>query len=629
MAKYCLIVLSFLIIAVPAASGAEGVQCRFSLYQYDDNNQQDVLLFEDSTVLVKDLVATGFIGPISVELEVKQIDTALVAFDVHVVTLGPPASTFSRSFSMEYNLPARMSGITCKNDSRYTLIITPQAPTEVDDHCLIDYRDSEAFTSMPSAFMDIYFMPSSLADYNWESVRSYLDFEYRRFQGVANFTLPGKIMVYLCPCPAYSIIWDRRFGMAVDPTRNNVFAIFSRSMNTADPFMVTYVSVLRNYGYSPPFLAEGLANLLAFTIYDAREIVREKTDFTLEPLLSTHGYLSCDPHVADRTASSFIKFLVGKYNISTFMDLYRAADDLNVKEKMEAVYALPFDSLEGQWKQWLDTVSIHPREYASAAGLAEQLFNYDLMVKRAENFLRSASSLQDSLEAIRLLRKAYFSRGDYYSADSLQGIFIDLDSTNALAWMTRGSYRMMNGYYEESLRDFQRASALDTLSQVIEFNLALNYLYRGDTSTARDILWNNISGGKGASAQGEIRIYLADIMLRSGDSTQRETAKTYLQEAVAMYQQSLSINRSLSTHYLWSGAALLGLDEVDAAIEYLNLADFLEIRPFYTGMINLWLGKAYDRMKQHDKAREHYSRVLSVASADYHQREARTHLEQQ
>ncbi len=629
MAKYCSLIVLVLLTGAAGVLGAEGVMCRLSLYQYDAAAQKDVLLFEDSSVFVKDLTATGFIGPLSLELEVKKVDSESVAFDIHLVTLGPPANTFSRSFSMEYNLPARMSGIQSKNESQYTLVVTPLMKTEVEDYCLYDYRDSESFTSMPSAFMDLYFMPSSLADYMWEPVRGYLDFEYRRFQAFANFTLPGKIMVYLCPCPARSVIWDPRFGMAVDPTRNNVFAIYSKGLNTADPFIVTYVSVLRNYGYAPPFLAEGLANLFAFTVYDAKQVIRENPGFTLEPLLSTHNYLTADPQVADRTVSSFVKFLVGKYSISTFMNLYRAADDLNIKDQMETTYAQPFDSLEAQWKQWLDTLSIHPREYSSAAGLAEQLFNYDLMVRHAKNFLENAASLQDSLEAIRSLRKAYFSSGNYYGADSLQGVFIDLDSTNALAWMTRGSYRMMNGLYDEAFEDFEKAASLDTVSQVIQFNLALNYLYRGDTVAAENILWNNVSNAKGASAQGETRIYLADILSRTGDSAQQQLAQGYLQEAATMYQQSLSVNRSVPSQYLWLGAALVGLDEVDAAVEYLNLADFLETKPFYTGMINLWLGRAYDRMKQYDKAREHYSRVLSVASADYHQRQARAYLEKQ
>lgn len=628
MAKYCFLILILLLTATSATFAADGAKCRLALYQLDQGTQENVLLFEDTSVFVKDLLATGFVGPFSMEIEFKEIDSILVAFEVHIVTLGPPTNTFSRSFTMEYDLPARLSGIESKNGSSYTLIITPLARTEVSDACVIDYRDVKTFTSMPSAFMDIYFMPSSLGDYNWESVRGYLDFEYRRYQTFANFSLPGKTLVYLCPCAAYSVIWDKRFGMAVDPTRNNVFAIVDKGINTADPFIITYVSLLRNYGYAPPFLAEGLANIFSLALYDCKQIMKDDPSFSLRPLLNTHNYYTTDPRIADRTSAGFVKYIVGTYGLSKFLDLYRAADDLNIEEKMESIYALPFDTLQEQWKHWLDTVSIHPREYAAAAGLAEQLFNYSLMSEHARNFLGNAASRGDSVEAFRLARKASFSLGDYYGAEEMQNLIVANDTLRALSWMTRGSYRMMNGDYEKALDDFQKAATIDTSNQMIKFNLALNHLYRADSVTARDILFTNISQAKGASAQGESRIFLAGILNKTGDSTQKETARRYLQETVAMYQQALSVNRSSPTGYMWLGMALTELGEPDLALEYLQVADFMEMRPFYGGMINLWLGKAYHALEQNDKAREHFSKVLSVASADYHQREARTYLEQ-
>lgn len=627
MLKYCL-VISLLLSGAVSVAAADGVKCRLALYQYDSAAQANVILYEDTCTFVRNLPATGFIGPFSLEIELKQIDSESVAFDAHVVALGPPTGNFSRSFTMEYPLPARMEGIESKNGSRYSLTIAPLSRVDVNDACVIDYRDSKSFTSMPSAYMDIYFMPSSHGDYNWESIRNYLDYEYRQYQAFANFTLPGKVMVYLCPCAAYSVIWDRRFGTAVDPTRNNAFAIVDKSLNTADPFIVTYISLLRNYGYSPPFLAEGLANFFLFSTHDAREIVRNDPAFSLEPFLATYEYHTADPFVADRTSSSFVRFLVARYSLSRFFELYRQADDLNIRKKMEAIYELPFDSLQTQWRQWLDTVSINAREYAAAAGLAEQLFNYKLMAQNADGFLANASSKPDSMEALRLVRKAYFSLGDYYTADSMQTLIIRIDTTNALSWMTRGSYRMMNGDYDKALADFQKAAAMDTASQTIRFNLALCYLYRGQTGQAKDLLWKNVSTQKGASAQGETRIYLAHILNNSGDSAQVETAKHYLQEAVAMYQQSLSVNRSVASNYLWLGIALTELNEATLALEYLQVAEFLEMRPFYSGMIDLWLGKAYDRLGQPEKAREYLSRVLAASSADYHQREARTYLEQ-
>ena len=67
----------------------------------------------------------------------------------------------------------------------------------------------------------------------------------------------------------------------------------------------------------------------------------------------------------------------------------------------------------------------------------------------------------------------------------------------------------------------------------------------------------------------------------------------------------------------------LGAGELGVAQGYLETAAFLDNRPFYFGMTNLWLGKLFDSRGNHQKAQEYYSEVLTGASAAYHQKEAR------
>ncbi|UCE24229.1 MAG: hypothetical protein JSU74_13205 [Candidatus Zixiibacteriota bacterium] len=628
MVKFLAPVLLVLLLATSSTIAADGVRCHLALFQYDSHSQADVLLYEDTAVFAKDLPATGFIGPLSIEVEFKSIDTAQVAFNAHIVTLGPPVNTFSRSFTMEYQLPARLGGIEGKHKSQYALVITPVAAVELEEGCLIDYRAADAFTSMPAAYFDLYFVPSSLGDYLWESTRGYFDFEYRRFQTFAGFTLPGKMFVYLCPCPTYSVIWDRRFGMAVDPTRNNCFSIFTSDVNTADPFVVLYTMVLRNLGYAPPFIAEGLANYFSLTLHDMKQILAERPDFTVEPMLATYNYLTADPIVADRTAACFVKYLIDQYNLSNLTRLYQAADDLNIKSKIEEIYQKPFSQLEAEFFHWVDTVNVGLREYHAAARLAQQMFNYELMLRYAGELMPMAATQSDTMRSLTMLRQANFFTGDYYRADSLQGLIIEMNTADATAWMARGSYRMMNGYYDEAYTFFDKAHSLDPSNGIINLNLALNHFYRGQLDTARVILENNISTVRGAMAQGETRILLGNILIDSGNVAERDTAKQYFSEALAGYQQSLSLNRSSANHYMWMGIAMLGIDDAGGAVDYLKMADFLETRPFYIGMTNLWLGKAYARLGQDDKAHDHLAKVLSVASADYHQREAQRYLEQ-
>ncbi len=628
MIKILFAALLSALILVSSSFALDGAKCQLAVFQHDTESNTDVLLYQDTSVFAKDLPATGFIGPFSLEVEFKQIDTARVVFNVHVVTLGPPAKTLSRSFTMEYDLPARLKEIESKNGSMYSLVITPLAMEQIDSGCDTDYRAAGAFTAVPSAFMDLHYVETSLADYYVETVKGYLDFDYRRFQSFAGYTLPGKMAVYLCPCPLYSVIWDKRFGMSVDPTRNNAFAVLNGSFNSADPFLVTYTSVLRNFGYSPAFVSEGLANYFSLSLHDMKQILKDDPTFSLEPMLETYTYFTTEPVTADRSATSFVKFLIDSYRFDRLFKLYKAADDLNLREKIEEIYEKPFSQLEGEWRNWVDTVSIELRDYSTAAALCETMFNYRLMMKYARELTDRSVSDQDSLRSLRVLRQAYFYNGDYYGADSAQSLIVKLNTADASARMARGSYRMMNGYYDEALADFQEAHSLDSTNQVVNFNLALNYLYRGDTAMAGSILEGNITGGKGSMAQGESRIFLGNILKSSGDSSSIRIAEQYFQQASNMYQQSLSLQRSSASHYMWLGIAQLGLNDAEGAINFLRVADFLATQPFYTGMINLWLGKAYLQMGQDKTASDYLARVLTNASADYHQQEARRYLEQ-
>ena len=150
----------------------------------------------------------------------------------------------------------------------------------------------------------------------------------------------------------------------------------------------------------------------------------------------------------------------------------------------------------------------------------------------------------------------------------------------------------------------------------------------GDTVAARQLLADNVMMGKGATAQGEIRVTLAGILAHSADSSDRQQAEFLYRDAINMYESTLGVYRSSATNYMWLGIAYLEMGEHAQALDYLNVAEFIETRAFYNGMIQLWLGRTYLAMDEGEKARDHLANVLATPSSDYHQRQARALLEQ-
>ena len=628
MKKQIISVLLLLLITTGSIFAVDGALIKFDIYQYDSANDRNHLTYSDSAQVMVGKVITGFIGPLSVDLELLAADSVRTHFNTHLVTLGPTANTYSKNFGVEYRLPARIEKIEGKNKSLYTLVITPLSYKDIDSSfCTFDHRVKDNFSVKPTAHTDIYYVPSSLGDFYWGSIKELMEASYRQYKEFLNLNIPGKAHIYISPCPIKSVIWDKRFGTSIDPTRNSAFAVYNKEFNTADPFILNHTVTLRTFGYTTPFLSEGLANYFSFAGFDMKQLVKQNNLIPLEDLLDTYAYLKADAKIADRSSATFTKYLIDAYSLDKFLKLYSQADDLNLKGLFPKLYNKTIKELESEWLHYVDTVSFDPMMFVAFASKAEVMLNYELMHTYNLGLLELASKKEDSIRVFSNLKRSSFFNGNYYEAAEYQKKLINLNSEDAGGWMALGSYEMMNGLYDSCWTHFQKAASLDSTSQMINFNIALFYINKGEPEKARKILVNNFSNEKGSSAQGETRVLLANILQNSDEKANQEKAAVYFKEAANMYQQILQTNSSAPSIYMWLGISFLGLHEYDNAVNYLHIAEFIESRPFYQGMINLWLGKAYIAADEKETAKEYLSNVISIASSVYHQEEAAKLLE--
>ena len=615
------VVFVLVVLALASSAVAEnGVECALDVYQQDSVGN-GVLLYTDTSWFVENLPSSGFLVAFSVELEFQEIDSTTCSFTVHAVTLGPLAANYSRQYRVEYGLPARLEGISGKNSADYTLVLTPVKRIDIDTaHCSFVHRAEGQFKFDPSGHLDIYYVPNSFGDFYWNVTKGLMEERYRVFKAMNNFNLPGKYSLYLCPCPMFSVIWDKRFGTMVDPTRNVAFTLYNRDV-TADPFVILHASVYRHYGYAPAFLTEGLASYLSFAAFEMRQMVAQETNIPLADLLNTYAYFTADPALADRTSATFVKYLIDQYKIETFLTAYERADDLNLRQTLEDVYGKPLAELESEWLHYVDTVNISPDQLRYFTGLAESMFDYNMMFHYSGALLGQAATKADSIGALGNLVRAAFSRGDYYAATQYEEQLAGMTDSVSRYWMSLGSYQMMNGLYDDAAVSLTRAQTLDSTDSFVTFNRALLALYTGDKATARDLLAVVIYRGGGPQA--EARVLLGYLLRESEREEDRALAAQYFSEAINYLAQTIRGGTASATAHLGTGIASLGLDDTGNAHDFLRSALLLETRPFYIGMANLWLGKVADVRGEHDVARDYYGAVISGASAEYHQQEAR------
>ncbi len=628
--KFITTVLLAALIALTGSAWAEdGFECALDVYQHDPISATPVLLLSDTVQVVKGIPTSGFLINFSIDIELQEVDTAEVGFLLHVVTLGPPSSTYSRNFTVEYGLPARIDDIEGKGEARYALVVTPLQAIDVDvASCKYSHREKGVFDFRPSANVDIHYLRNSVGDFYFPVAKGILEHGYRQFASLCGFNLPGKYDIYLCPCYIPSVIWDRRFGMSLDPTRSSGMVIFSVGKNSLDYFAINHIALLRNWGYAPPMLTEGLASHGSLPEFHARLLKAESTLPSLTTLLNTADYYTARPFAADRAAASLVSFLLGRDGLDRIRTLYRSSDDLNLAAKMAEIYETSLSQLEKEWLNWIDTVTITTAQLAMQSEMAEAVFNYDLMRQYADFVLAQATGRIDSLASLTLLKRACFYAGDYYAAIDHQAQLVKYDTTSAQVRMTLGSYRMMSGYYDEAREDLLKARSMEPKDPIIAFNLGLSYLMSGDSTTAETILDSLVTVVPSGGSSAEARVMLAEILSHSSVKAKRERARTLYEQAVALLRPALQSQPSSPALHLWSGIALVGMGRLGEAKDFLETALFLESRPFYVAFGHLWSGKLADLNHDRELATYHYQQVLSGMAADYHQTEARLYLEQ-
>jgi len=629
MVRLIVLLLALIPLGLNAAPTLDGALCELGVYQADTSQAgKSVLLFRDTVELVKGIRTTGFLVSFSLEIEVNAIDTGRIEYSAHVVTLGPNINTYAKQFQSPFGLAARLEPITGKGGASYSLSVKPLKRISVDiSGCGYNHNRKEDFSFDPAANADIHFVPKTHGDYLWNNIKYYLQDKYETFAKLNFFTLPGKYQLYLCPCPIRSVIWDKRFHVMVDPTRSSVFTIYTTSFNSADPVTLIQAAIYRNYGYAPPFLAEGMAGYLSFSAYDAKELVKSKRLLPLDTLLGTFNYLNADAHTADVTAASFCKYLIDAYKVDRFLDWYRKADDLNARQTLTEVFGKPVSGLENDWRQYLDTLTFSAHQFAVAAMASETMFQYPLMTRYRTEQLRLVNSRGDSLHVLSELGRACLFNGDYEAAAKWQGMLVALDTVpQANNLMTLATYRLMLGEYDSAFADLLRAHQLDTTNAVIAFNVAHCTLLKGEKQEARRLLEDLIGKSAEGPASAESRILLANLLRESKLTVDQRKAIEYYSTAIQQLALTTSGSFISSGSLMWSGIAYLGQGDTGTAQDYLATALFLETRPFYQTMDYLWLGKTADRRGERDVAQRYYRAALESRGAEYHRDEAKALL---
>ncbi len=563
----------------------------------------------------------------SLDIKVESVDSLSVEFTNHLTTIGQNPYNFAKRFKVEYNLPARVENIPGKNGSIYQLLISPRELIDIDlENCPFVTGAESQFKNSPSANFDFYFLPNSLADFDWNVIKGYLEADFVQFRDALGISLTNKITYYLTPCPLNTVNWDKRFGYVIDPGRSKIMALYSHDFISSEAILSNMLVLLRQWGYAPPFLLEGLAGYFEFNTYEIKKIKNRGEIPPLNSLLTSSGYYSADPQTAEIISASFIKFLADSYGIGKVKELYNKSDDLYLQKNMESIFGQPLDSLETNWSYYVDTVSNSRDLFDFYAGRAGALFKSDLQIVYYEEMLKLDDTRRDSIDTRKKLYMNYYQTGKYYEAEEGYRLLTQLDSSLPVYWQVIGNLNMINGNLGLAWSAFDSVFAQDTTYVSAKMLQAEIMSMQGDTTGAIELAEKYYSFENSPPAKIEFLLLLGRLYEGKGKYYDSTKASRSFSDALAWCREMIKKAPNDPAYKYRAGMAYIGLGQYREANDFLELAWFTERRAYFMGHILLELGKVNDLLGNRDEAIKFYQDCLDWPSASQHQELSRQYI---
>ncbi len=546
-------------------------------------------------------------------------DGQKMILNLQLISLAPQAQTIFKEIPAKDGQRFFLGQVKAKMGRAYRVFLTPRIVGNLEEECNLDTRDTEEdWEELPSSHFFFWYVDNSLADFHWRRIKGFVEEEYRRFREVFGFTQPAmdRMIYYLVPCPVGEVVWDDRFGTGLDPVKNKTYVIYNLYQRSLDQPNVGFLLFYRLWGYAPPLLAEGAGGYFSLSHHSTKKLIKDNKFIPLVNLKVAQDYRSQPQPAAFEEACSFVRFLITEYGTDKFKGLYQQATDLTFDQVLERTYGMSLSELENQWLSFLDG---HKDVKADFYHLAAVRMSYRHFDEAQELFEDMLDLFGQDLSTLRSLAYLHYLKGEYDKSQGYYAQVLRRDSLNAEYLYIIGNTHYLLGKYDQAREFYQKALFSDSSHAEAYIKLGDLDLLEGRLLSAQDH-FNRAEAIK-AGGQAKVDTYsgLGKVFRKLQDG---EKAKESFKKALEFSEYFLLSYPDDPLPYLKKGECFFHLEEIDSAINYFKIAEFLEDRPLYRGRVLLALGKAYQKKGDRKRAEEYYTRVLDLPAGFQEKREA-------
>ena len=548
------------------------------------------------------------------------LDSENVVLNLSLITLPPKPQTIFREVLAKNMKTFLLGEVKVKQGRFYKVYLTPRITELPEPECDLHTLDkeSEDWDELPSSHFFFRYILNTLADLHWAKIKGHAEIEYRRFREIFGFTQPAmdRMEYFLIPCRSNEVVWDDRFDIGLDPVRNKIYAVYNLFERSLDSPGVGFLMFYRLWGYAPPMLAEGIGGYFSLSHHFTKKLIAAQRWVPLKKLAITRDYRGQPKDVAFWESCSFVRFLVKTYHLDKFKLLYKKATDLTLEQVIQELYQKNLATLQKEWLSFLEGYQDTIVDFYYLASVKMNNYHYDEAIELYHDML---SLYGRDPGILRSLAYVYYLKGDYDQSERFYQEVLSGDTLNLEYLHILGNIKGIKGEYDKAKSYYLKVISLDSGYVDSYVKLATLEMVNGDLFFAKEHFEQ--TQGQETRTQTKVEIY-------SGLGTIYETLGK-AEQAQENFEKALFYARRLVVEfsdkpipYLKLGESFFNVGEIDSAINFFQIAEFLEERPLYRGRVFLALGKAYQEKNDVPKAEMCFREVLNLPAGFEEKKEA-------
>jgi tetratricopeptide (TPR) repeat protein len=595
----------------------------------------------------------AFVGDAGVTLVLATAGADHYLVDFTLTTLPPAATVVSRQIVLQRGQPLEILNLTYERRMQARVRIsfhpyrgesecdfgTAEGARTVDEFISdipfhgapsmlvdsIDLSGEQIWYADPSAHFELFYIPNSLGDFAWNRVRDFLERDFKDFDNTFHLSRAQRVNYFIAPCRVPEIAWVPNRSWAIMPTTFKAYAIFNRDEKATSGVSTNMNHFYRYLGYAPMALVEGAARGFEYDHYYAKKLAwlgRLPRPSEHWKTIDYKAYPDSGLYIA---SGSLVSYLIATEGMPEFYRFYGLVDDLNPDSATHEIYGRSLRELEDGWLHFLDTMRVHPHMVMHFVGRAKALGRNTESIELLEVLIEvDTVETADAKDELALL---LFLEGRYDEAVEVIGTMPDRYRNADRIRQMRHSALFFGGHVDSARAGWQ-GQLQDSVSSIFQSAISVMYgwleMIEGNLELADSIFSERKTDFRGGVLdQIETDLRRATLLRTEG---QTEEADSLVRLALGGTFELLRNRPGSGDLYLRVGEAYVQLGEPDTAFIYLDVAEFLEYRPYYVGRVLLAMGNAYDLLGMRDHAKLYYQRVLDSHTSYPARVEARRYL---